>query len=192
MTAVLSHGMTLLSRQDSRCWRTFWENMGILWVIRSSPLLQGEMFILHSALELKWPSRYHCTECHVMQLHRLTSGYSGSDLTSLAKDAALGPIRGGWSCYMSLHRELTCTHEIWKPSNTELGPHQVRNMSASEVMLSSFSAVSCFIFPKPSLLNNVHFSVLMPSTGVCRCATSRWKILRIPWSALSPQSVLRL
>lgn len=25
---------------------------------------------------------------------RLTEGYSGSDLTSLAKDAALGPIRG--------------------------------------------------------------------------------------------------
>ena len=28
------------------------------------------------------------------QLARLTEGYSGSDLTSLAKDAALGPIRG--------------------------------------------------------------------------------------------------
>lgn len=41
-------------------------------------------------------------------LARVTSGYSGSDLTSLAKDAALGPIR-------------------------ELGPHQVRNMSASEM-----------------------------------------------------------
>lgn len=41
-------------------------------------------------------------------LAKMTSGYSGSDLTSLAKDAALGPIR-------------------------ELGPHQVRNMSASEM-----------------------------------------------------------
>ncbi|XP_024153568.1 spastin [Oryzias melastigma] len=41
-------------------------------------------------------------------LSKLTAGFSGSDLTSLAKDAALGPIR-------------------------ELGPDQVRNMSASEV-----------------------------------------------------------
>jgi len=28
------------------------------------------------------------------ELARLTEGYSGSDLTALAKDAALGPIRG--------------------------------------------------------------------------------------------------
>ncbi|XP_005155454.1 spastin isoform X1 [Danio rerio] len=42
------------------------------------------------------------------QLARLTDGYSGSDLTSLAKDAALGPIR-------------------------ELKPEQVRNMSAHEM-----------------------------------------------------------
>uniref|UniRef100_A0A8C6VRN7 Fidgetin-like protein 1 n=1 Tax=Nothobranchius furzeri TaxID=105023 RepID=A0A8C6VRN7_NOTFU len=41
-------------------------------------------------------------------LAKATAGYSGSDLTSLAKDAALGPIR-------------------------ELGPNQVRNMSASEM-----------------------------------------------------------
>ncbi|XP_038140078.1 spastin isoform X1 [Cyprinodon tularosa] len=42
------------------------------------------------------------------QLGKVTAGYSGSDLTSLAKDAALGPIR-------------------------ELGPEHVRNMSASEM-----------------------------------------------------------
>nr|XP_055060463.1 spastin isoform X3 [Misgurnus anguillicaudatus]XP_055060464.1 spastin isoform X4 [Misgurnus anguillicaudatus] len=42
------------------------------------------------------------------QLAKLTEGYSGSDLTSLAKDAALGPIR-------------------------ELRPEQVRNMKANEV-----------------------------------------------------------
>ncbi|XP_063056052.1 spastin isoform X2 [Engraulis encrasicolus] len=42
------------------------------------------------------------------QLARMTDGYSGSDLTSLAKDAALGPIR-------------------------ELRPEQVRNMSANEM-----------------------------------------------------------
>ncbi|CAJ1054126.1 spastin-like isoform X2 [Xyrichtys novacula] len=42
------------------------------------------------------------------QLARLTEGYSGSDLTSLAKDASLGPIR-------------------------ELRPEEVRNLEASEV-----------------------------------------------------------
>ncbi|XP_022599434.1 spastin isoform X1 [Seriola dumerili] len=41
-------------------------------------------------------------------LAKLTAGYSGSDLTSLAKDAALGPIR-------------------------ELGPDQVRYMAANEM-----------------------------------------------------------
>ncbi|TRY92615.1 hypothetical protein DNTS_029270 [Danionella cerebrum] len=45
---------------------------------------------------------------HLSQLARLTEGYSGSDLTSLAKDAALGPIR-------------------------ELKPEQVRNMAANEM-----------------------------------------------------------
>ena len=34
---------------------------------------------------------------------RLTEGYSGSDITALAKDAALGPIRG-----MSVHYPSTC------------------------------------------------------------------------------------
>ncbi|XP_062398164.1 spastin isoform X2 [Sardina pilchardus] len=48
------------------------------------------------------------------QLARLTDGYSGSDLTSLAKDAALGPIR-------------------------ELRPEQVRNMSANEMRNIRFS-----------------------------------------------------
>ncbi|XP_056109560.1 spastin isoform X3 [Rhinichthys klamathensis goyatoka] len=42
------------------------------------------------------------------QLARMTDGYSGSDLTSLAKDAALGPIR-------------------------ELRPEQVRNISPNEM-----------------------------------------------------------
>ncbi|KAM6939564.1 spastin-like [Xenentodon cancila] len=42
------------------------------------------------------------------QLARMTEGYSGSDLTSLAKDASLGPIR-------------------------ELHPEQVRNVEASQV-----------------------------------------------------------
>ncbi|XP_014028696.1 spastin isoform X2 [Salmo salar] len=48
------------------------------------------------------------------QLARMTEGYSGSDLTSLAKDASLGPIR-------------------------ELRPEQVRNMAANEVRNIRFS-----------------------------------------------------
>lgn len=44
----------------------------------------------------------------VSSLAKKSAGYSGSDLTSLAKDAALGPIR-------------------------ELGPEQVRSMAASEM-----------------------------------------------------------
>ncbi|XP_032803452.2 spastin [Petromyzon marinus] len=47
----------------------------------------------------------HADRAH---LARITEGYSGSDLTALAKDAALGPIR-------------------------ELDPEQVKNMSAHEV-----------------------------------------------------------
>uniref|UniRef100_A0A671RQZ6 microtubule-severing ATPase n=1 Tax=Sinocyclocheilus anshuiensis TaxID=1608454 RepID=A0A671RQZ6_9TELE len=48
------------------------------------------------------------------QLVRMTEGYSGSDLTSLAKDAALGPIR-------------------------ELRPEQVRNMPADKMRDICFS-----------------------------------------------------
>ncbi|XP_031807095.1 spastin isoform X6 [Sarcophilus harrisii] len=49
------------------------------------------------------------TQKELAQLARMTEGYSGSDLTALAKDAALGPIR-------------------------ELKPEQVKNMSASETV----------------------------------------------------------
>ncbi|XP_040467918.1 spastin isoform X5 [Falco biarmicus] len=57
------------------------------------------------------------TQKELAQLARMTDGYSGSDLTALAKDAALGPIR-------------------------ELKPEQVKNMSASEmrnIKLSDFT-----------------------------------------------------
>jgi spastin len=40
------------------------------------------------------------SEHDLAQLARLTEGYSGSDLTALAKDAALGPIRG-WNNFSS-------------------------------------------------------------------------------------------
>ncbi|XP_069091105.1 spastin isoform X4 [Pleurodeles waltl] len=56
------------------------------------------------------------TQKELVQLARMTEGYSGSDITALAKDAALGPIR-------------------------ELKPEQVKNMSASEmrnIRLSDF------------------------------------------------------
>ncbi|XP_070697354.1 spastin [Pempheris klunzingeri] len=48
------------------------------------------------------------SKTELSSLAKATAGYSGSDLTSLAKDAALGPIR-------------------------ELGPEQVRSMAATEV-----------------------------------------------------------
>ncbi|KAL4686680.1 hypothetical protein H8958_008635 [Nasalis larvatus] len=57
------------------------------------------------------------TQKELAQLARMTDGYSGSDLTALAKDAALGPIR-------------------------ELKPEQVKNISASEmrnIRLSDFT-----------------------------------------------------
>ncbi|KAM4803923.1 spastin isoform X4 [Urocitellus parryii] len=57
------------------------------------------------------------TQKELAQLARMTDGYSGSDLTALAKDAALGPIR-------------------------ELKPEQVKNLSASEmrnIRLSDFT-----------------------------------------------------
>ncbi|XP_044275072.1 spastin isoform X6 [Varanus komodoensis] len=57
------------------------------------------------------------TQKELAQLARMTEGYSGSDLTALAKDAALGPIR-------------------------ELKPEQVKNISASEmrnIRLSDFT-----------------------------------------------------
>nr|XP_011736537.1 spastin [Macaca nemestrina] len=57
------------------------------------------------------------TQKELAQLARMTDGYSGSDLTALAKDAALGPIR-------------------------ELKPEQVKNMSASQmrnIRLSDFT-----------------------------------------------------
>ncbi|KAM5165431.1 spastin isoform 1-T1 [Mantella aurantiaca] len=54
------------------------------------------------------------TQKELAQLARQTEGYSGSDITALAKDAALGPIR-------------------------ELKPEQVKNMSASEMRNIKYS-----------------------------------------------------
>ncbi|KAM9317451.1 spastin [Gastrophryne carolinensis] len=67
------------------------------------------------------------TQKELTQLARLTEGYSGSDITALAKDAALGPIR-------------------------ELKPEQVKNMSASEMrnmkysdFLTSLKKIKCSV-----------------------------------------------
>lgn len=55
-------------------------------------LLWDVHFTLRAPLMLRfW---VYLTYFFDIQLYRVTSGYSGSDLTSLAKDAALGPIRG--------------------------------------------------------------------------------------------------
>ncbi|XP_072265421.1 spastin isoform X1 [Pyxicephalus adspersus] len=67
------------------------------------------------------------TQKELAQLARQTEGYSGSDITALAKDAALGPIR-------------------------ELKPEQVKNMSASEMrnikytdFLTSLKKIKCSV-----------------------------------------------
>uniref|UniRef100_S4RYE4 Fidgetin-like protein 1 n=1 Tax=Petromyzon marinus TaxID=7757 RepID=S4RYE4_PETMA len=60
------------------------------------------------AVSLSWKHANPLSHADRAHLARITEGYSGSDLTALAKDAALGPIR-------------------------ELDPEQVKNMSAHEV-----------------------------------------------------------
>ncbi|XP_063299282.1 spastin isoform X2 [Pelobates fuscus] len=69
------------------------------------------------------------SEKELRRLARLTEGYSGSDITALAKDAALGPIR-------------------------ELQPEQVKNMSASDVrnitysdFMNSLKKIKCSVSP---------------------------------------------
>ncbi len=46
------------------------------------------------------------TDEELYRLAELTSGYSGSDLTALAKDAALGPIRGMMRNYQFAYFDL--------------------------------------------------------------------------------------
>lgn len=43
----------------------------------------------------------------LVKLATLTEGYSGSDLTGLAKDAALGPIRGTFISISTLQYSLS-------------------------------------------------------------------------------------
>ncbi|KAM8947372.1 spastin isoform 1-T1 [Pelodytes ibericus] len=69
------------------------------------------------------------SEKELTRLSRLTEGYSGSDITALAKDAALGPIR-------------------------DLKPEQVKNMSASDMrnmkysdFVSSLKKIKCSVSP---------------------------------------------
>lgn len=68
---------------------------------------------------------------------------------------------------------------IWNSNFSELGPEQVRNMSASEVVSTSLLFVftgRCWRLHSP-----LYVSYLSD-----RCATSRWKILNILWSASGP------
>ena len=80
-------------------------------------------------------------------LKRVTAGYSGSDLTSLAKDAALGPIRGkdvlGYiyiyilpfyhHYHFVLKRAVKNIEQKQHVFHTELGPEQVKSVAISEV-----------------------------------------------------------
>uniref|UniRef100_G3NKK2 Fidgetin-like protein 1 n=1 Tax=Gasterosteus aculeatus aculeatus TaxID=481459 RepID=G3NKK2_GASAC len=71
----------------------------------NSRFLQTRLTLLKNLLE---KHRNPLSTNELSSLAKMTAGYSGSDLTSLAKDAALGPIR-------------------------ELCPDQVRSMAASEM-----------------------------------------------------------
>ena len=55
------------------------------------PQLETRVFLIRGLLD---KHKSPLTEREITHLASLTEGYSGSDLTQLAKDAALGPIRG--------------------------------------------------------------------------------------------------
>ena len=86
---------------------------------------------------------------------RLTEGYSGSDITALAKDAALGPIRG--ECLFLNQNSLWCKKRRTFSFKTlfpivDLTPEQVQVMDPSQVrpiqltdFLDSLKRVRCSV-----------------------------------------------
>lgn len=68
----------------------------------------------------------------LLRLSHLTDGYSGSDLTALAKDAALGPIRGIVSVYFSFFMCTVCNY-LSLFFLIELNAEQVKCMEPSAV-----------------------------------------------------------
>lgn len=73
------------------------------------------------------------------ELHKvaeLTEGYSGSDLTGLAKDAALGPIRGNF--FPPQNNQIICVYfaELNAEQLRSLDPNNLRNISIHDFYAS--------------------------------------------------------
>jgi spastin len=81
------------------------------------------------------------------ELATLTDGYSGSDLTALAKDAALGPIRGVTSEQLrsiDIENVRKITVQDFKESLKKIRPSTSPQLLRSlEIWNKSYGDVSC-------------------------------------------------